>query len=102
MLRCTIEMIPKGQEGKAYPLGVVEIANVGGDMLHGNYAVVLKKCPPFKGALKDAWKKGNLQVGKEDEEIIVSGVQGFHRQKRGVYDLLFLALKACGLEGRNR
>ena len=102
MIRCTIEMVPKGKEDESYPLGLVEIANVGGDMFHGNYAVVLKKSPPFNGALKDAWKKGKLQIGEEDEEIIVSGVQGFHRQKRGAYDLLFLALKACGLENRNR
>jgi len=101
MLRCTIEMVPYGDETKAHTLGMVEIANTGGDLTHGTYKTVLKKTPPFKGALKAAWKKGDLFVGHDDQEIIVGGVEGFHRQNRGVYDLLFLALKACGLDRRN-
>ncbi|MCK5013232.1 MAG: hypothetical protein KAS66_05390 [Candidatus Omnitrophica bacterium] len=102
MLRCTIELIPSGVEANARPLGIVEIANTGGDMELGDYTVTLKKTPPWKGALKSVWKKGKLTVGYEDEEVIVGGLEGFHRQKRGPYDLLFCALIACGLDSRNK
>lgn len=100
MLRCTIELLPGGDESRARVIGLVEITNTGGDLLVGNYTVVLTKTPPFSGALKAAWKRGKLVLGHEDEEIIVAGVEGHHRTRRGSYDLLYRALKACGLEKR--
>lgn len=100
MIRCTIEILPGGDETKARTIGCVEIANIGGTIELGNYAVVLKKTPPFKGALREAWRKGTMIAGHEDEEIIAGSVEGHHRSKRGSYDLLYRALKACGLEGR--
>jgi hypothetical protein len=102
MLRCTIELLPGGNEAAKRTIGCVEIANVGGTHEIGNYVVVLKKSPPFAGALKAAWKKGTLVAGQDDAEIIAGEVIGHHRQKRGSYDLLYRALKACGLEARNR
>jgi hypothetical protein len=101
MLRCTIEILPGGDESKKRTIGCVEIANVGGTLEIGEYAVVLKKTPPFAGALKAAWRKGTLRAGQDDEEIITGAVIGHHRQKRGSYDLLYRALKACGLDARN-
>ena len=99
MLRCTIELLPGGDESRKRTIGVIEIANVGGTREVGNYSVVLKKTPPFPGALRAAWKRG-LMKG-EDDEAIVASVEGHHRTKRGSYDLLYRALKACGLEARN-
>lgn len=100
MLRCTIEILPGGDESRARTIGLVEIANVGGNNEIGNYAVVLKKTPPFSGALKTAWRKGQMTPGYGDEEIMVGEVIGHHRTRRGSYDLLYRALKACGLENR--
>lgn len=103
MIRCTIELLPFGDEARKRVIGCVEIANVGGSSEVGEYAVVLKKTPPFKGALKAAWKRGTLTspvAHAEDEEAIVGGVGGHHRTRRGVYDLLYMALKSCGLEAR--
>ena len=100
MLRCTIELLPGGDESRARTIGVVEIANVGGTREVGNYSVALKKTPPFTGALRQAWKRGLLKGG-EDDEAIVANVEGHHRTKRGSYDLLYRALRACGLEARN-
>ena len=102
MLRVTIEMLPKGDESRARTIGLIEIANVktSEDGMIGDYAVVLTKTPPFSGALKAAWKRGVMQVGHEDEEIIVGAVEGLHRVKRGSYDLLYRALKACGMDRR--
>jgi len=113
MIRCTIEILPGGSEAHAKTIGCVEITNIA-TRLDGtaDYAVALKKTPPFKGALRDAWKKGMLAsednrsltraVEGEDDEGIVALVSGHHRTQRGVYDLLFRALRACGLESRNQ
>ena len=101
MLRCTIEILPGGSEERKRTLGVVEIANVGGTHEVGNYVVVLKKSPPLYGALKAAWRRGVMTSGHDDEEVIIGEVVGHHRQRRGVYDLLYRALRACGLAERN-
>lgn len=117
MIRCTIELLPGGDETRGRTIGLVEIANTA--VLDGNfgeYVVILKKTPPFAGALKQAWRRGKLvasetQIGGahyrdgdgdciEDDDLIVAEISGHHRTKRGVYDLLYRALKACGLEAR--
>lgn len=100
MLRCTIELVPGGDETRKRVIGCVEIANVGGTQQVGNYSVVLKKTPPFAGALRAAWKRGLLKG--EDDDAIAAEVIGHHRQLRGSYDLLYRALRACGLEERNK
>lgn len=109
MLRCTIEMVPGGNEAARYPIGVIEIANVSNLRDNSNYIAVLKKCPPFKGALTAAWRKGAVS-GRwpeydcnpmEDDELTVRTVRDFNRVKLGCYDLLFRAMRACGLEARN-
>lgn len=99
MIRCTIELLPGGDESRARVIGLVEIANIGGTVELGTYAVILKKTPPFAGALREAWRRGRYASG-EDDEVIAGEVVGHHRTKRGVYDLLYRALKACGLESR--
>ncbi len=100
MLRCTIELIPRGDESRKRTLGIVEIANDGtGTPEVGNYRVVLTKTSPFAGALRAAWKRGLLEG--EDDDAIAARVEGHHRTQRGVYDLLYRALKACGLDERN-
>ena len=93
MIRCTIELLPGGDVAKARPIGLVEIANVGGTPARGDYVVVLTKTPPFKGALKAAWRRGRMTPGHEDAEIMVGAVEGHHRTKRGSYDLLYRALR---------
>jgi len=100
MLRCTIEILPGGSEERKRTIGCVEIANIGGNVEVGQYAVVLKKTPPFPGALKAAWRRGVINIDHEDDEIIAGRVEGHPRIKRGSYDLLYRALKACGLEKR--
>lgn len=113
MIRCTIELLPGGDETRRRTIGLVEIANIATNPANfGTYAVVLKKCPPFRGALRQAWRKGQIAsddengyvrraVAGEDDETIVTQIEGHHRTRRGVYDLLYRALRACGLEERN-
>lgn len=102
MLRCTIEIIPHGIDELARKIGIVEIGNDGtGTQQTGNYRCILRKTPPWSGALKAKWKDGVLQGMPEDADIITGTIEGFDRHKRGPYDLLFRALKACGLEKRN-
>ncbi|MBZ9921807.1 hypothetical protein LB579_29380 [Mesorhizobium sp. BR1-1-7] len=110
MIRVTFDLLPGGNEQRVRTIGIMEIANVvtrpDGT---ADYAVAMKKTPPFSGALRDAWRKGrvtsndaaiNGALSGEDEEMIVGLAEGHHRTRRGVYDLLFRAMKACGLEAR--
>ena len=112
MLRITFELLPGGREEGKRVIGLMEVANI---KMHedgtADYAVVMKKTPPFSGALKAAWKAGkvtyddralNAVTAGEDEELIAGLVTGHHRQRRGVYDLLFKAMEACGLARRAR
>lgn len=111
MIRITFELLPRGDKRRAVTIGIMEVANVA-TRLDGtaDYAVILKKTPPFRGALSQAWKKGRLASADgaingiftgEDADAIHALVEGHHRTQRGVYDLLYRALKACGLETRN-
>lgn len=110
MIRVTFELLPGGDASRARTIGLMEICNIGttADNI-GTYAVVLKKSPPWAGALKAAWKKGQVSGINsvedarpgEDEEAIIARVGGMHRERRGVYDLAYLALAACGLSKRN-
>lgn len=111
MIRITFEILPGGNSSRARTIGIMEIANVA-TRLDGtaDYAVVMRKTPPFPGALRDAWRKGRITCDEtavngalagEDEEMVVALATGHHRTRRGVYDLLYRALKACGLDRRN-
>ena len=109
MLRVTIDLIPGGH-GPARTIGMIEIANMATRLDNtADYAVALKKTPPFEGALVLAWKTGrvacddghvNRIMAGEDEQLLTAIVEGHHRSRRGVYDLLYRALAACGLDGR--
>jgi hypothetical protein len=112
MIRVTFELLPGGDARRARTIGLMEISNL---RTHPNgtadYGVVLTKCPPFKGALKEAWRKGRLKsdedgvinqvIAGEDSACMIAHVTGHHRSRRGVYDLAFRALRACGLAERN-
>jgi hypothetical protein len=111
MLRVIFEILPGGDESRARTIGIMELANIE-TRLDGtaDYAVALKKTPPFSGALKAAWKNGRVSCGDralnsviagEDEELLTALVTRHHRTRRGVYDLLFRAMLACGLDKRN-
>jgi hypothetical protein len=109
MIRVTFDLLPGGDAARARTIGLMEICNIGGTPEVGEYAVVLKKTPPWAGALKAAWKKGKVTAGAqvdgcrtgEDEEDVVARVSGHHRSRRGVYDLVYSGLVACGLGKRN-
>jgi hypothetical protein len=102
MLRCTIEVIPSGHEDQARTVGIVEIGNDGtGTKQTGNYRVTLKKeCPFYYGQLKALWFSDSFQKFEgvyEDAEVLAGKIEGFNRG-HGPYDLLYRALKACGLD----
>lgn len=112
MIRVTFDLLPGGDASRARTIGIMEIANVktrpDGT---ADYAVAMMKTPPFAGALRSAWKKGRVSsddvklngaLAGEDDELIVGLATGHHRTRRGVYDLLFRAMRACGLDVRNK
>lgn len=111
MIRITFELLPPGDASRARTIGIMELAHLR-QHLDGtaDYAIALKKTPPFAGALQAAWKSGRVScddravndvVAGDDEALITALVDGHHRTRRGVYDLLFRALMACGLDRRN-
>jgi len=112
MLRVTIDLVPGGDEERARTIGRMEIANIKTrEDGTADYVVILTKTPPFSGALRAAWRKGKLTcddrlingaVAGEDDDMIVAIATGHHRSRHGVYDLLFRALCACGLQPRNQ
>ena len=110
MVRITFELLPGGDEQRARTIGIMEVANIA-TRLDGtaDYAVAMLKTPPFSGALKAAWRKGlvtydntalNAVLASEDDEVITALVEGHHRTRRGVYDLLYRALVACSMHKR--
>lgn len=111
MIRVTFELLPGGVESRARKIGLMEITNVKmNEDGTADYAVILTKTPPFSGALRAAWKRGLVSTDDnivngimqfEDEEIVTAFVGSHHRTKRGVYDLFYRALAACGLDRRN-
>lgn len=111
MIRVTFELLPGGSEARAQTIGVMEICKL---KTHhdgtADYGIAMKKTPPFNGALRAVWRKGLLKhddraviavMAGEDDETLTAMVSGHHRTKRGVYDLLFRAMRACGLSERN-
>lgn len=112
MIRVTFDLLPVGDESRSRTIGIMEIANIetrpDGT---ADYAVALRKTPPFAGALRAAWKRGRVTaddralngvLAGEDDELLTAMATGHHRTRRGVYDLLYRALVACGLAERNR
>lgn len=110
MIRVTFDLLPGGRADQARTIGIMEIANIqtypDGT---ADYAVAMLKTPPFVGALKAAWRKGKVRgddlvlnsvLQSEDDTLITALVTGHHRTRRGVYDLLYKALRACGLHKR--
>lgn len=83
MMKVTVELHPFGDEKLKRHLGTAIIANDGkGSGVIGSYKVRLST---FDDPEK-IWKKGE--------------VKGFHRQSKGPWDLLYLALKNT-VGGRN-
>jgi hypothetical protein len=79
MLRCTIDLVPKGDESKARTIGTIIIGNDRtGDLDTGNYDVRLTK--GLVGKHGETWKRGR--------------VEGFPRRRLGPYDLVLRALQA--------
>lgn len=111
MIRVTFEILPGGREERKRTIGLLELANLKvNEDNFGSYVVTMAKTPPFRGALKTAWKRGRVTVTNEvlqtlesfeDDDLLVANFGGFHRTRRGVYDLLYRALVACGIDKRN-
>lgn len=83
MIRVTVELVSAVHPDRSRVLGIAEIGNDGvtstaTDGKRGSYTVRLSKWAPKLG---ETWKRGR--------------VVDFDRVKRGAWDLLFLALRAC-------
>jgi hypothetical protein len=85
MLRVTFDLLPGGDESRLRTIGLMEIANIktrpDGT---ADYAVALKKTPPFSGALRLAWKRGKVSSDDSALNSAMSGEdEGNDRRARG-------------------
>lgn len=95
MIVVKVELWPGGVEDNAIDLGVAKIANdlqgsLSSALRGGDYDIRIEKGAMYSRRPGDVWKKGR--------------VEGFPRQSNrvGPWELLFLALKACGIDKRAR
>lgn len=91
MIKVTVELV--SARGRAFDrlLGIGLIHNVGGDAARGDYHVSLSKMAPKE---RQTWKGGKLTLDAADiTESFEGDVTNFDRQRRGCWDLLFLALR---------
>lgn len=105
VVRCTIEIIPGGVEDhpRRETIGLIEIANVGGTAATGHYRfVAMKKLGKrIRGAVWRQALAGPLDSDAIDEAF-AGDLVGFPRERLGPYDIMYRALKAMGMEERNR
>jgi len=91
MIKITIELVSAIGREHDRLLGVGLITNVGGDVSHGNYRVWLSKMAPKE---RQAWKQ---RIATLDVEELYEGfecdITQFDRERRGCWDLLFMALR---------
>lgn len=80
MIVVRLEMWPHGDAAKAYDLGAIEIANLGGTATKGDYGVRLAK------SARMARSSGTWKAAR---------VFGFPRARLGPYDLLLRCLAAA-------
>ena len=93
MIKITIELVSSIDRSRDRLLGVGLISNVGvTPEFRGDYEVWLSKWAPRE---RQAWKTGRL-VSIDAAELI-DGLEGdvtnFDRDRRGAWDLLYLALR---------
>lgn len=109
MLRVTVELLAKEDAADGQVLGVMDLAIVDGRPDGtADYAVYLKKKPPFENVLQQAKLKGLAtyndrgrtagMLESNNDEGISTIVTGPNRIKGGIFNLVFRALKACGAE----
>lgn len=96
MIYLRAEMWPRGDRSKAYLLAEATIENVGGTATQGNYDVRFSKRSGFVLKKADAVIP-NFELIRVIRPLVSSiwkstRVEGFPRQDRGVWDLLYRAL----------
>ena len=111
MLRVTVELLPHNDAENGQVLGVMDMVIVDGRPDGtADYAVYLKKKAPFGKVFQQAkhkglvtFKEGGLTAGiteTEDPEGIARVISGPNRIKGGIFNLVYRALSACGVDGK--
>lgn len=110
MIRITVELVSAIDSSRDRLLGVGIIGNVGQTTWTGtddvtipstarycDYDVTLSKMQPQE---RETWRRGTVQVDGELADLYNARVIGFDREKRGCWDLIYLALRQL-LRDRN-
>lgn len=90
MIVITVEL--RSARGRDYDrlLGIGVIENIGGDPQFGNYRCRLSKMAPRE---RQAWKEGRVTLDDATVQELAGDIAHFDREKRGCWDLLYLALR---------
>lgn len=91
MIRITVELVSAIDPSRDRILGIGLISNVGpskGRKTFADYLVSLSKREPRH---LQRWRQREVEL---NEEVVGGLVEGFPREQRGAWDLLYLALKA--------
>lgn len=83
MIRVTVDLVPFGFEHRKRTLGIIQIANVGGDRNTGHYNVTQLSRPS---------EEGTCRVVKKGE------VNNHPRLRKSVWNLIAKALRSVGHE----
>lgn len=92
MIRVTVQLISAVDPSRDKLLGVMEIANVGGNAVQADYEYELRS-PPEGVDLLDYTATLSKWEPKVKEVWKRALVKGFDRQNRGAWDLLYLVLR---------
>lgn len=91
MIKITVELVSAVSSDRDKLLGVGLISNIGGDEQYGDYSVWLSRMEPRE---REAWKQGRGRLTAEDIHYFFdTDVLHFDRERRGCWDLIFLALR---------
>jgi hypothetical protein len=97
MIRCTIELIPHGNEKYKESIGIIEIVNDGsGNFEYGNYMVFIRNQKPYTKISIDDLKK--MMIKKEKIDGIILGKVKKFKRINNIYELLIKSLKSCGFK----
>ena len=101
MIKITVELVSANGRERDKLLGVGIISNIsepGGDPRYGDYSVWLSKMAPQD---RQAWREGRGRITAEDlQHFFDTDVTHFDREKRGAWDLIYIALRQL-VAGRN-
>lgn len=99
MIRVTLELVSGNDPANDRLLGIAHIANTGPTETIAGYSYDVWLSKTIPGRTHEPWKRGRAALVDDLESLGLGGfpdgsIQGFDRDARGAWDLIYLLLKA--------